>query len=175
MLHSGGVDRAVIIGAPPPDASTTYPPALAYSDDVTARVMGGLPLLYQQGLPPDELFRRAWDLLRPLYVADPANASKIRWERAECPNERAFLGYFMAVVQPSLAALKLTDADFAPASMPILVVHGRKDRSAPFGAALHWVAKLPHARLLDVSDAAHAPWLEDASVLPAIRAFLDEP
>ncbi len=172
-LHPATVARAVLIGAPPPDASMTYPPDLAYSDEVTARVMGGLPLLYQQGLPPDELFTRAWDLLRPLYVADPANASKIRWERADCPNERAFLGYFMAVVQPSLVALKLSDSELAAACMPVLVVHGRKDRSAPFGAALDWVAKLPHARLLEVPDAAHAPWLEQASVLPAIRAFLD--
>jgi len=174
MLYPAGATRAVLIGAPPPNAATQYPAELAYSDEVTARVFTTLPALYQQGLAPDELFARAWDVLRPLYVADPANASKIRWDRADCPNEKAFLGYFMTVVQPSLAALQLSEADFANAHMPILVVHGRKDRSAPFGAARDWVARLPNARLLEVAEAAHAPWLEAPSVLPAIRAFLAE-
>ncbi len=63
-------------------------------------------------------------------------------------------------------------ADLAALTAPVLVVHGRKDRSAPFGGALDWVARLPAARLLEVPDAAHAPWLEDPSVLPAIAAFL---
>jgi proline iminopeptidase len=174
MLHPEAVTRVVMIGAPPPDPATQYPPELAYADEVTARVFTTLPQLYQQGLSPDELFTRAWDTLRPLYVADPANASKIRWERGDCPNERAFLPYFMTVVQPSLAALKLGPDDFAAVTAAVLVVHGRKDRSAPFGAACDWVAALPNARLLEVPDAAHAPWLEDASVLPAIQQFLAE-
>jgi len=56
----------------------------------------------------------------------------------------------------------------------VLVVHGQKDRSAPLGGARDWAARLPAARLLEVPEAAHAPWLEDPSVLPAIAAFLRE-
>ncbi len=176
MRHPGAIERVVMIGAPPPDAAATYPPELAYSDGVLPAAFAELGRLQQQhaGGDPEALFRAAWDALRPIYVADPANASKIRWERAGLANERAFLGYWTQTVQPSIQALRLGPADLAALAAPVLVVHGRKDRSAPFGAALDWVARLPAARLLEVREAAHAPWLEDPAVLGAIAAFLAE-
>jgi pimeloyl-ACP methyl ester carboxylesterase len=177
MLHPGAVERVVLVGAPPPDAAATYPPELAYADAVLPAAfaeLGKLQAARASYADPAAFARAAWDVLRPIYVADPANAGKIRWDRNELVNEREFLGYFMAVVQPSIQALRFGDADFAAVRVPVLVVHGRKDRSAPFGAALDWVAKLPAARLFEVPEAAHAPWLEDPSVLPAIAAFLAE-
>ncbi|HWO17964.1 MAG TPA: alpha/beta fold hydrolase [Kofleriaceae bacterium] len=176
MRYPGAIARLVMIGAPPPDAAATYPPELAYSDGVQAAAFAELGRLQaeREHHDPVAFARAAWDALRPLYVADPANAAKIRWDRAELPNERAFLGYWMATVLPSIQALHLGPEDFARLTAPVLVVHGRKDRSAPFGAALDWLGKLPAARLLEVPEAAHAPWLEDPSVLPAIAAFLGE-
>jgi pimeloyl-ACP methyl ester carboxylesterase len=176
MRHPGSIERVVMIGAPPPDAAATYPPELAYTDEVLPAAFAELGRLQQAhaGGEPEALFRAAWDALRPIYVANPANASKIRWGRAELANERAFLAYWTATVLPSIQALRLAPADLAALTAPVLVVHGRKDRSAPFGAALDWVARLPAARLLEVPDAAHAPWLEDPAVLPEIAAFLGE-
>lgn len=164
------------VGRAPPDAAATYPPELAYSDGVLPAAFAELGRLHAERdrYDPVAFVRAAWDALRPNYVADPANASKIRWDRAELANERDFLAYWTAVVQPSIQALRLGPADFAALTAPVLVVHGRKDRSAPFGAALDWVARLPAARLLEVPAAAHAPWLEDPSALAVIAAFLAE-
>jgi pimeloyl-ACP methyl ester carboxylesterase len=63
--------------------------------------------------------------------------------------------------------------DFARASMPVLTVHGRRDRSAPYGGGQDWAAALPNARLLTVDGAGHAPWIEAPDVLDAVTTFLD--
>jgi pimeloyl-ACP methyl ester carboxylesterase len=56
----------------------------------------------------------------------------------------------------------------------VLVVHGDRDRSAPYAAGQTWAARLPNARLLTVSGTAHAPWIEAPGVvLPALQRFLD--
>lgn len=176
MLHPGAVRRVVMIGAPPPDAAATYPPELAYADGVLPAAFAALGRLHQARaeLAPEAFFRAAWEVLRPAYVADPAHAARLRWDRSELPNERAFLAYWTSIVQPSLQALRLAPADLAALTAPVLVVHGRRDRNAPFGAALDWVARLPAAQLLEAPDAAHAPWIEDPAVLPAIAAFLGD-
>jgi len=176
MRHPGPIERVVMVGAPPPDAAATYPPELAYSDGVLPAAFAEIRRLQQEGADQDPVAfsTTVWDALRSIYVADPANAPKIRWNRPELANERKFLGYWTETVEPSLRALRLTEADFAALTAAVLVVHGRKDRIAPFGGALDWAARLPAARLLDVAEAAHAPWLEDASVIPAIAAFLGE-
>jgi len=57
--------------------------------------------------------------------------------------------------------------------VPVLAVHGRRDRSAPYGGARDWAAMLPDARLLTVEDAGHAPWIEAPDlVFEAIETFL---
>lgn len=175
--HPAAIDRVVMIGAPPPDGAATYPPDLAYADDVLPRAFAELGRLQGEAarMEPVAFFRACWEVLRPIYVADPSHADRIRWDRSELANERAFMTYFMTVLQPALQALRLTADDLAAATMPVLVVHGREDRSAPFGGALDWVARLPAARLVEAPRAAHAPWIEDPAVLPAIATFLAEP
>jgi pimeloyl-ACP methyl ester carboxylesterase len=77
-------------------------------------------------------------------------------------------------LQPSIQQLKLTAEDFGCATMPVLVIHGTKDRSGPYGGARDWARLLPNARLLTVHDAAHVPWIEAPGlVLGSIRTFLD--
>jgi pimeloyl-ACP methyl ester carboxylesterase len=57
--------------------------------------------------------------------------------------------------------------------MPVLIIHGRHDRSAPYGGARDWALRLPNARLLTVKDAAHAPWIEASDeVLSSVEVFL---
>jgi pimeloyl-ACP methyl ester carboxylesterase len=59
------------------------------------------------------------------------------------------------------------------ASMPILVIHGRNDRSAPYGGGRDWAAMLPDARFLTIEDAAHVPWIEaPEKVFNGIESFL---
>lgn len=82
--------------------------------------------------------------------------------------------YWLAHLAPSIECLHLTAEDFAKATAPVLIVHGTKDRNAPYGGARDWAARLPNARLLTVPDAAHAPWIEAPElVFGSIRTFLN--
>jgi pimeloyl-ACP methyl ester carboxylesterase len=58
--------------------------------------------------------------------------------------------------------------------MPVLIVHGTKDRSTPYGGGREWALTLPNARLLSVENTAHAPWIEAPDkVLDSIELFLN--
>jgi pimeloyl-ACP methyl ester carboxylesterase len=112
-------------------------------------------------------------VLAALYVADPADAGRITWGHCDLPNERDFLAYWTAHLFPSIRALALTRGTLARVTVPVLTIHGRQDRSAPYGGALDWTARLPSARLLTVEGAGHAPWIEQpAKVFRAIDTFL---
>jgi pimeloyl-ACP methyl ester carboxylesterase len=112
--------------------------------------------------------------LRPLYVVDPADASKIRWERCDAPNERNGMKYWMQSLLPSIKALVFTPAALTGINHPVLVVHGRKDRSSAYGGGRDWASSLGNARLVSVDNAAHAPWIEAPDlVFGAIRTFFD--
>ena len=57
---------------------------------------------------------------------------------------------------------------------PVLILHGAKDRAAPYGGAREWSAQLPDARLLTLPQAGHALWIEaPEKVLGAIKTFLE--
>lgn len=68
----------------------------------------------------------------------------------------------------------VADAALRGITCPVLVVHGDRDRSAPYAAGRAWAERLPNARLLTVAGAAHAPWIEAPDkVVSAIDEFLD--
>ncbi len=124
---------------------------------------------------PVETCKRFWAVLRELYVADPANAHRTDWGRCDLPNELNFMKYWNEYIAPSLRNLNLTDEDFAKAQAPVLTIHGRKDRSAPYGGGREWALRWPNARLVTVDDAGHAPWIENPDkVFGAITTFLTE-
>jgi pimeloyl-ACP methyl ester carboxylesterase len=61
----------------------------------------------------------------------------------------------------------------AQLTMPTLVVHGDRDRNAPYGAGRDWAYMLPNARLVTVEGAAHQSFAERPDVVrPAVAAFL---
>ena len=56
----------------------------------------------------------------------------------------------------------------------MLVIHGRRDRHAPYGGGKDWATLLPNARLITTENAAHLPWIESSEVVfGAIKVFLD--
>jgi pimeloyl-ACP methyl ester carboxylesterase len=115
----------------------------------------------------------AWSELRRLYVVDEAHAQRIDWGRCELANERNFMQHWTQNIIPSLQAPSLTPQDYARVAMPFLIVHGRKDRSAPYGGGLDWAHSLPGARIVTVDEAAHAPWIEAPQlVCDSIAEFL---
>jgi pimeloyl-ACP methyl ester carboxylesterase len=173
IAHPARVRRVVLLGPAPPDpAADPTPPPDATMQRVFAR------LGQFQTAPPagdaEARCRAFWDVLAEIYVADPALASRVAgWGRCELPNERGFMAYWTAHVQPSLGRDTPTDADLTRVTCPVLVVHGTADRSAPYNGGRAWARRLPNARLLTVDGAAHAPWIERPAVVTAVAEFLD--
>lgn len=176
MKHGAHVRRVVQLGPTGPFPAKQYPEPLSYADGVLPEVFGRLETLRQEhgSEDPAELCRRFWSVLRRIYVADAADADRIRWGRCDLPNERNFMIYWRDHVWPSVLGLDLTAEEIAKVETPVLTIHGTKDRSAPYGGGREWALLLPEARLVTVRNAAHAPWIEaPEQVFGAIETFLD--
>jgi pimeloyl-ACP methyl ester carboxylesterase len=176
MKYPAQTNRVVQIGPMAPGEPRQYPPSLSYIDDTFRVAMAGLAELMKD---PDasvsvEQCRRFWSVLGPIYVTNPADAAKLKWARCDLENERNFMPAWLHHLQPSIHALRLTAASLAHVSTPVLVIHGRKDRSAPYGGGRDWANLLPNARLLTIEDGGHVPWIEAPDeVFGAMRTFLD--
>jgi pimeloyl-ACP methyl ester carboxylesterase len=176
MKYTKHASRVVQIGASAPDQRKEYPPELANADDTLRRVLAQLAELQKErkSCDPVAFCERFWSVLAPIFVADPAHAARIHWGRCDLPNERGFMKYNTGSLLPSIRAVALTAADLAHVVTPVLTVHGRLDRSAPYGGGRDWARLLPNARLLTVEKAAHAPWIEAPGItLGGIATFLD--
>ena len=79
----------------------------------------------------------------------------------------------MTRIMPALRAICLSAVDLESVAVPVLTIHGCRDRSAPHTGGGEWVRRLADARLVSVEDAGHMPWIEaPEAVLGAIEAFL---
>jgi pimeloyl-ACP methyl ester carboxylesterase len=176
MTYPSSARRIVQLAPMGPDLRRQYPPPLSNADETFKKAMAQLGELMKEyaTLDPVDACRRFWSIINPIYVMDAADVVKLRWAQCESANERNFMGPWMQYIQPSIQQLPLTTADLSSATMPVLVVHGRQDRSAPYGGGKDWAAMLPNARLLTVENASHVPWIEAPDlVLGSIREFLD--
>jgi pimeloyl-ACP methyl ester carboxylesterase len=176
MKYAAHVGRVVQIGPMQPDAATQYPAPLSYADAVLADTMAKIGQMMKERPfgDPEEVCRTFWLALRAMYVADPKDAERIDWGRCGLANERNFMPYWTTHLLPSIHSLSLTAEEMAKAKAPVLIVHGMKDRNAPYGAGRDWAMRLPDARLVTVQNAAHAPWIEAPElVFGSIRTFLD--
>ena len=176
MRYAAHVGCAVLLGPAQPDAAKQYPAHLTCADAVFTGVMAkiGQMMKEPQSADPVEACKKFWSVLRFIFVANPADAERIDWGRCDLPNERNFRPYWMGQIWPSIQSLKLAAEDFAKAKSPVLIAHGTKDRSSPYGGGRDWAMQLPNARLVTVDNAAHAPWIEAPElVFGSIRTFLD--
>jgi pimeloyl-ACP methyl ester carboxylesterase len=176
LKHPTRVRRIVQMGPLSPFPGKEYPADLKCEDDVYRDVLAKLAQLEPERSTthPVEFCHKFWSVLRPLYVADAVDAPKARWERCEEANERGALKYLVQTLLPSIKALNLTDDQLRSVDHPVLVVHGRKDRSAPYGGGRDWARALGNARLLTIDNAAHGPWIEAPDlVFGAIETFLE--
>lgn len=175
MKYPEHVGRVLQLGAIQADAKKKYAPPLSFADEVLRDAYAKMGAMEKEraSMSPEAFCRKFWDVLRPIYVADPAFADRVRWERCELPLETAFMAYFMRYLVPSMQNTTLTAEDYARAVAPVLAIHGKKDRSAAYGGGREWALLLPNARLLTIENAAHAPWIEAPDVVyPAIETFL---
>jgi proline iminopeptidase len=108
-----------------------------------------------------------------MLVGSPAHHSRVK-STCDLPNE--WPANFARQLESHWGSVKktvLSDADLARVSMPVLTIHGTRDRNAPYGAGREWAMKLPNARLVTVPGAAHAAYLDDpVNVWGSIRQFL---
>jgi proline iminopeptidase len=176
MKYRANVSRIVQLSPVPPYADKQYPAHLTANDGVLQEVFAKLAELQNQrsAESPVEFCKKFWSVLRTIFVVNAADAVKIDWGRCDLPNELNSMKYWNDFIFPSMQALQLRPEDFAKVSVPVLIVHGTKDRSAPFGGAREWSLLLPDARLVSLEQAAHAPWIEAPDeVFGAITTFLD--
>jgi proline iminopeptidase len=175
MQHPDHVSRVVQIGSMAPDYAKQYAAHLTNADATLGEVLGRLGELQKEreAYDPQEFCRKFWSILRVLYVVDPADADRLKWEPCDLPNEMNFLKQWNENVLPSIQNLNLTADEISKAKAPVLVIHGRKDRSSSYGGGRDWALRLPDARLVTVENAAHVPWIEAPDkVFGAVETFL---
>jgi len=174
MKFPGHATRIVQIGPMEPEPGRKYPAHLSCGDGVMQEVFSELASLRAEAASADavDFCRKAWSILGRLYVVNPADSTKITWGRCELPNERNFLHYWQANILPSIQKLRIVE-DLVHVKASVLTIHGDRDRNAPYGGGRQWAMRLPHARLVTVPNAAHAPWIEAPdTVFGAIRTFM---
>ena len=176
MKYPQRVGRFVQLAPIQPHLATQYPSDLCNHDAVYHGVMAALAQMQSKpsSSDPVENCRLAWDTLRPLYVARPEHVAMLSgWGFCEMETERHSSRHFIGTILPSIGALELQLNDFASATMPALVIHGTKDRSAPFGGGQDWARRLPNARLLRLEDVGHVAWMEaPGPTFAALEKFL---
>jgi pimeloyl-ACP methyl ester carboxylesterase len=180
MEHPQQVERIVQLGPVPLIFPTEYPAHLTAGRENTGAdpsAVEKVKKLKEQGFDktnPKEYCEAAWAVDRYGLVGNPANVGKLGKGRCEMPNEwpvnfERHLQHHFASVQ------KLNNSweKVARVSQPVLTIHGTKDRNAPYGAGREWALRLPNARLLTISGAAHQSFAEYPEiVVPALRVFL---
>jgi pimeloyl-ACP methyl ester carboxylesterase/ketosteroid isomerase-like protein len=173
--HPEHVSRVIQLG---PVANEPLPPAQPEDGGVPAadvKKLDELKAADAASKQPAE-YCEAWlGVFRYQLVGDPAHASRIdpkegcRYELEWPKNtDRHFAAIF-----PSILASRVSAEQLKKITMPVLTIHGTKDRNASYAGGRAWVASLPNARLVSVPGAAHAVWLDDPiAVFGAIRHFL---
>jgi proline iminopeptidase len=180
MKYPQYVERLVQLGPVPLKYGTQYPESLTANDAGPVPApseMAKIEELRKSGFDksnPKEFCEQQWNVTRLRLVGNPANVQKLGRGVCDMPNEwpvnlaRHFQYHFTSVQR-----LNISKADVARVSIPVLTIHGTKDRNAPYGAGREWALMLPNARLLTVEGAAHQVFAEFPEIVfPAIRAFL---
>jgi proline iminopeptidase len=176
MKFPAPVNRIVQIGPMQYEAGKQYPAHLTNNDATVARVFSRLGQMRNEAKSkdPQEFCRQVSAVLSELCVADPADAGKIDWGRCELPNELNFMKYWTGILLPSIQGLRLTAKQISKVTNPVLTIHGRKDRNAPYGSGREWALMLPEARLVTIDEGAHAPWIEaPEKMFGAVGEFFD--
>ncbi len=180
LRHPERVERIVLIGPVPMALATEYPDELRNDDRdqvLDAKGREKLRRLREENFhleQPEKYCEEEWLVTRVLLLGDPANAEKLGAGNCSMPNEwptnfaRHLFHHF-----GSMSRFDLTPSDVEGLRHPVLIIHGTKDRNAPYGAGREWAQSLPNARLLTAEYAAHQVWVDRPEVLAQIREFLE--
>jgi proline iminopeptidase len=178
--HPQRVERIIQIGPVARRWNTEFPRELTANDPrpvIDSAARAELERLERSELAerdPAAHCQRQYEITRVSLVGDPRLADRVP-DVCHLPNElpRAFARHLRYHFLSSVQHLDVPWETFARITVPVLTVHGTRDRNAPYGAGREWVSRLPNARLLTVPGAAHMPWLDQPRlVLGAIESFL---
>jgi len=172
LEHPEHVTRVVQLGPAPfrkipnepvPEAAAAFAAAQKRVEELRAA-----------GASPRELCIAFWDIFKITGVGNPAKAAK--FDLSFCDHENEWGQNLIPHLTKTLAsidALALTPEKLQSIKVPVLTIHGDKDRTSPYNGALDWVKSLADARLVTVHGAAHASWLDDpVTVFGSIRHFV---
>lgn len=183
MEHPGRVERIVQLGPVPLKFGTQYPKEFANTDrlaDAGADPddVAAVEKLQAEGYDktnPKEYCERYWKVMRYRLVGNPANVERLGKGHCHLPNELPVnLSKHFQYSFVSVQKLDIPREDVAKLKIPILTIHGTKDRNAFYGAGREWATILPNGRLLTVTGAAHQSWADEPKVvLSAVDQFLD--
>ncbi len=124
---------------------------------------------------PREACEAQQAVMRFYLVGSPMNAGRIG-KKETCAMENEWpvnVNRHFATLWPTIQGARLSEEQLKKVSMPVLIIHGTKDRNAPYEGGREWASILPNARLVTVEGAAHAAWADDpVAVFGAIRHFL---
>ena len=182
MNHLERVERIIQMGPVPLRFGTEYPAQFTNNDKLVdiganATEVAKVQELINNGYfksNPKDYCEQEWQVTRFRLVGNPANVEKLGKGWCEMPNEwpvnlQKHFEYSFASVQK----LDLLKEKVARVKVPVLTIHGTKDRNAPYGSGREWVSMLPNARLLTIQGAAHQSWVEAPEIIfPAIEIFL---
>jgi len=180
MKYPENVERLIQIGPVPLKYGTKYPAELTANDQVPVpnpAEVAKIDELYKRNVhktDPQGFCRQDWEVMKFGLVGDPKDVDKLR-SVCHLPNEwpvnlyRHFASHFVSVQK-----LEISRDEVAKVEVPVLTIHGTRDRNAAYGAGREWAQLLPNAMLLTVTNAAHFPWIDDPQIVfGSIKEFLD--
>ncbi len=182
MEHPSRVERLVQIGPVPLKFSTKYPEEFTNTDKLadigaTPAAVAEVEQLLRDGYDkshPKEFCEKYWQVVRFQLVGNPANVVRVRTNHCETSNEwpvNLFKHFEHSFV--SVQRLDIPQDRVKQVKIPVLTIHGTKDRNAPYGSGREWASRLPNARLLTVRGAAHQVWADAPQVLSSIAEFFN--
>jgi len=177
--HPEVVSRIVQLGPVARVFGTEFPKALTAGDEDKVPDPAEekkFADLYKSGFASEhakEFCEMEWKNEQLRMVGDPTHASRIT-SPCEMKNEWPIhLWPHFEVLLASDKAIDITKESVAKLTMPVLTIHGRKDRNAPYGGGREWDMLLPNARLITIEGAAHMSWIELSDIVfPNIELFL---
>lgn len=181
LAHPGRVERIVQFGPVGPSFATRYRPEFVHRDDpvdpqALARLRASRSERNYHLTHPREYCRDEWDVVqRPSLVGDPAKLARVRIDVCDMPNEWPILQARHLRLHFEESGMKhVTPVDAVRTlQVPVLTVHGTRDRNAPYGAGREWSYLLPNGRLLTIEGAGHHAFGEASeTVMPAVLRFL---
>lgn len=170
--HPEHVTRVVQLGPAANDLTHELP--LPQDDWGTPKAdVEALEKLRAETKDPHKLCAAFWKVFAYRMVGDPKHASRFDLV-GPCATENEILfAELFQTMWPTIQKSSLSDEELKKITMPVLVIHGTKDRNAAYEGGRRWAAALPNARLVTVPGAAHASWLDDpVTVFGSIRHFL---